>query len=153
MGSRVGAISGLVPRQGQQVLEVLQVLQEGPQVAVDRGQAALGEREEIVPARLGDRLPVAGPRLLGGAHGKRRRAHQACAAFERRQRAVANGKKERFSADIDPAFDAEPPPATQEVRAASNQVWKMGETIGCGHSCSMYSTVEPSKATNAPFTQ
>src|SRR5205823_2270403 len=141
------------PRQGQQVLEVLQVLQEGPQVAVDRCDTPLGEGEEIVPARLGDRLPVAGPRLLGGAHGERRRAHQPGAARERRQRAVANGKKERLGADIDPAFDAEPAPATQQVGVGSEQARKMGETIGCGHSCSMYSTVEPSKATNAPFTQ
>src|SRR5216684_319291 len=113
MGSSLGAISGLFPRQGQQVLEVLQVLQEGPQVAVDRCEATLGEREEIVPARLGQAFPVAGPGLVGGAEGERRRAYQPGAAFEGRQGAVANGEEERFAADIDPAVDTEPASAAQ----------------------------------------
>src|SRR5258708_30339166 len=113
-GSGLGASAGPTPRQGQQVLEVLQGLHEGPQVAVDRCDTALGEREEIVPARLGDRLPVAGPGLVRGAHGKGGRAHQPCATFEGRQRALAQGEEEWLAADIDAIIDGEPaPPAYQ----------------------------------------
>src|SRR5438309_7404280 len=105
MGSSWGAMSGLFPRQGQQILEVLQVLQERPQVTVDRRGAALGQGKEVVPARFGNGIPVAGPRLIGGAKGESRRVHQPGAALEGRQRAVANRKKERFVADVDAAVD------------------------------------------------
>src|SRR5437016_4235802 len=153
MGSSLGAMSGLFPRQGEQILEVLQVLQERPQVTVDRCNAALGQGKEVVAAGFGHGLPVSGPRLVGGAKSESRRAHQPGAALECCQRAVANGKEERLVADVDAAVDGEPAATAQEVGVGSQQLGKTGETIGRSHSCSMYSIVEPSKATNAPFTQ
>src|SRR5207248_8451827 len=99
------------------------------QVAVERCRAALGGCEEIVPARLRNRLPVAGPGLVGGADGKRRRAHQPRAALEGQERAVANRKEERLAADIDPAFGGEPASTTQQVGVGSKQARKASKTI------------------------
>src|SRR5215470_3849808 len=99
MGSSWGAMSGLFPRQREQVLEVLQVLQERPQVALDRRRAALGQGEQVMPARFGDRLPVIDPGLVGGANDERCGAHEFGAALEARQRALPDRKEERFVAD------------------------------------------------------
>jgi len=77
--------------------------------------AALGEREEIVPAGLGHLAPVPPPGLVGAADRERHGAHQARPALRLLERAAANGEMKGFGADIDPAVDIEPAAAAAQL--------------------------------------
>ena len=77
--------------------------------------AALGEREEIVPAGLGHLAPVPPPGLVGGADREGRGAHQARSALQTAEPAFANGEMEGLGADIDAAIDIEPAAAAAQL--------------------------------------
>src|SRR5207237_777693 len=84
--------SGAPPRLGQHVLHVPEVRHERPQVTLDPGVAALGEREEVVIAGRGHGLPESAPRVLGGAHGERPLAQQERPALECGDAALVHGE-------------------------------------------------------------
>ena len=65
-----------LPRQRQHVLEVLQIRHEGMQIAFQHRLPALGQREQIVPARPRHRLPILPPTPRCRPVGKSPRAHQ-----------------------------------------------------------------------------
>src|SRR5258708_11818795 len=97
------------------MMQVLQIGQVRPQIALYRGGATLGKRLEVVPAGLRHLAPVPRPGLVGAADREGCGAHQARPALQRREPALANGEMEGLGADVDAAVDIEPPTATAEV--------------------------------------
>lgn len=139
--------------QCEQILKILQVLQKRAQVAVQRGEAAFGQCEQVVPSWLGNGLPVALPSLVRPADREGHGSHQARSALQPCEATVAKRQVEGFGADIDPAVDREPTAAAYEIGIGGDQVGEAREAIGRGHSFRMYSIDDPSEASKRIFTQ
>jgi hypothetical protein len=88
-------------RSRHDVLDILQVLHQQVERAVDPRRAALHEREEVVPARLRHRLPEARPRVERRADCERELAQQERSALDVRDASLDDAHEPRCLADLD----------------------------------------------------
>ena len=102
--------------EGQHILEVLQMGQERLKVAFEGHLAALGQREDVMPARRRRILPQGGPGLDGSTHGEipGTQRGQLGPAFP--DAAGVEAQQERGRSDLDQAVRRQRPAAPHQVR-------------------------------------
>jgi hypothetical protein len=99
----------------------LQIGHQRLEVAFQHHAAALGQREQVVPAGIGHRLPEPPPSLGTAAHGEAPRAHDERPAHERGDPPGRDCHVERDGADADLETRIEECTAPDEVGIAVEQ--------------------------------